>query len=425
MTASGLNVVLPSATTMSNIGEAFVITITPSSYICWLKNNSGTIIYGPMYPGRVYTIALEDNSTAAGQWRIQAPVTAVMTRGGIIPTFSVSTIGMNPGGFNGLVALSSTSAVQFYNDGANVKAVVLSVSGATVTYGTPVTIYSAGVNPVQEITVAPVSSSSCVAAVTGQDGRVFVYALSISGTTITSGGVTLYSTIGSYDTTARIYYSASSSAGVITWANSAGNITVYVTPFTVSGTTITLGSSVGLTGLNWPDHRAAAAFTGTNQLLLAHSAANTGQVSFRACTISANVITVGTALSVYPNGGSLPLVYGGTFSPAANVASFNGTSGRSWLVTQSGTTVSSAVEQYGGANQFPPYNTVSGNNFIFDNGLNVTYFNSGGFQSNVGPVDGYPGVINTCMLDASTALCTGTIGGSSNYFMQAFTLKVA
>jgi len=139
---------LPSATTVTTKGfPVFVIeNVGLAGVPLQIKNNAGTFI-GVIPVGSVATIALEDNSTAAGVWSINSieAVTTFQSNTSSITTASITTIANGPL----VVGLTSSLFVRCWltTSGGTVvlNTQAVTISGSTLTIGTTQTS-SAGSN---------------------------------------------------------------------------------------------------------------------------------------------------------------------------------------------------------------------------------------------------------------------------------------
>lgn len=143
-----------------------------------------------------------------------------------------------------VAALSSSAYVVVYYDvgAAELRAVVCTVSGTTITLNTPVAISGASN---QQVAIDVLDSTHFVVNFrdTGNSGNVIVG--SISGTTITFGTSITITSAGA-GTGYRGVVALSSSLFVATSYESGGGGTGYAIACTVSGTTITSGTKVSM-----------------------------------------------------------------------------------------------------------------------------------------------------------------------------------
>jgi len=175
---SGRAINLPDSTSMTEGGFPYVIR-NRTGHNVTLKNNSGSIVR-VIYPNSVVLVALTDAAT--NTWGAYQFYDGIET--GIPSVFESATTN-----HISVAVLDSSKAVVTYQDAGNYyygTACVLSISGTTVTAGTPAVFESASA---AYISVAVLDSSKAV--VTYQDAGNYYYGtacvLSISGTTVTAG----------------------------------------------------------------------------------------------------------------------------------------------------------------------------------------------------------------------------------------------
>ena len=145
--------------------------------------------------------------------------------------------------YTSVAMLDSSKAVVTYQDGGNSNygtACVLSISGTTVTAGTPVVFESATTD---YTSVAMLGSSKAV--VTYQDGGNSNYGtacvLSISGTTVTAGTPVVFESAAAYVTSVAML---DSSKAVVTYKDGGNSSYGTACVLSISGTTVTAGTPV-------------------------------------------------------------------------------------------------------------------------------------------------------------------------------------
>ena len=175
---SGRAITLPDSTSMTEGGFPFVIS-NKTGHNVTLKNNSGSAVR-VIYPNRVVLVALTDAAT--NTWGAYQFYDGIET--GLPSVFEAASTT-----YISVAMLDSSKAVVTYRDGGNSSygtACVLSISGTTVTAGTPVVFESANTS---DISVAMLNSSKAVVTYqdNGNSGYGTACVLSISGTTVTAG----------------------------------------------------------------------------------------------------------------------------------------------------------------------------------------------------------------------------------------------
>ena len=154
---SGRAINLPNSTSMTEGGFPYIIS-NRTGHNVMLKNNSGSVVR-TIYPSTVVLVVLTDAATNTwGAYRFFDDIET-----GLPSVFESATTS-----YTSVAMLDSSKAVVTYQDGGNSSygtACVLSISGTTVTAGTPVVFESATTS---YTSVAMLDSSKAV--VTYQDG---------------------------------------------------------------------------------------------------------------------------------------------------------------------------------------------------------------------------------------------------------------
>lgn len=303
MTAIGQAVTLPAANTLTT-GPNFVIDNSKGAYPVGIRDNTGTLLMG-VAAGGIASVSLKDNSTVAGIWSIHgtslepglvsvdttlsatylsafnsdlaAGVFVALNNNQSLHFVSnaaktgfyacivdnvgkqVTTPVLVASGLTSACkvgaafAVSATSVIVFYSDNTNAtNAVVLSISGTTISVGAPATVASSASGlTFQEDgysgpRIAQLSPTLYVvtSATVSSPGWTAVCAFSVSGTTVTAGAVASIAT--TYGVGTTVYALTATTALVIyaLSANGSAPSTVYAVVVTVSGTTCTVGAPV-------------------------------------------------------------------------------------------------------------------------------------------------------------------------------------
>ena len=212
---ANITVTLPDATTLSTGTPIFTISnVGVVGFSITINLNGGIVLYG-LSAGEGITLALSNNSTSNGTWEINT--LPLLTTQGAYAQFDSNDIGtgssgyINPNGNNGLgktwnIALSSTTVLTFYKRYTNnyVYVVAGTISGSTITYGTPVllntAIASSGSNSYMAVGL---SSTTALYMGFNTSTTQVAYGLNISGTTITLSTVSSSYTV-NYNSTVGI-----------------------------------------------------------------------------------------------------------------------------------------------------------------------------------------------------------------------------
>ena len=190
--------------------------------------------------------------------------------------------------------LSQTNVLVAYQDSGNSSygtAVVLTISGTTITVGTPIvfdTVFTTSVS------AAVLSQTSVAVAYRKGDGTNYGKAvvLTISGTTITAGTPVAFSSANAQYISAL----ALSQTKVLVAYNDVGNSN-YGTAviLTISGTTITVGTAVVFESAS-SQYISAVVLSATGVLVAYYDGGNSGYGTAVVLTISGTTITVGTPI---------------------------------------------------------------------------------------------------------------------------------
>jgi len=348
MTAGGKFVILPNATTLSNKGGPIFIIQNKGQNPFGIKDAAGNVIANMVYYGQSVSLVLLDNAASAGTWGTQVIGSAGVA--GIGP-INASTISFLANGSVTVCGLSSTQALLVYANTAstNYQIVLATISGSTVTYGTPTTLY-ASTAPGNCYGAIALSSSLAVFCVVNNSSVPQLIAASVSGSTITVGTAVALSTVNLLGQRG-IMYQESSTNGVVTFIiDNAGTQSAIARAFSVSGTTITLGTAQNLiSGIASGTLYCATAKLATGSYVSIYSDGSSGYA--RPWTISGTTITLGTQTS-YLTGvqQATYILYaaqtGGGFGASSTCGVFS-YSGNNVTVVISGSTISSLSTSYG------------------------------------------------------------------------------
>lgn len=237
MTTSGKYVILPDARTLPAGVTVFQIT-SLGQYPFAVKDYDGNIISSAGVG--VYT--LFNNTTSAGNWGLfLAEVTSTST---ILASSYIR-----------FCLLSSTSFVCTYSNLSgttySIYAVAGTISGTTATFGTPVLVQTITLDTTYQYNalggIAKTSSTSAVISSTftasGTTEYCRVWAISVSGTTVTVGSPTnAYSVSAQAGFLTSSIYTLDGTKAVLCMGNTNGNI-IKAWIVTTSGTTLTLGTA--------------------------------------------------------------------------------------------------------------------------------------------------------------------------------------
>lgn len=252
MTATDKSVILPDATTLSEGGPLFVLR-NEGTYAFFIKNSSGVVLYG-LEPGEMVSLYLSNNSTAAGSWNAEGDYGANVSLAEYYASTVYTATTAGPENGNASVSQLDTDkcvvAFQDSTDSSYGNVQILTQSGVTISAGTKVRF--SGTVVASGLSVAKLSTTSFVISYrNATDTYIYAVACTVSGTTITVGTpVKLSGTAGGASTSVL---ATSTTSGLCVYGDTTNN-RVAAVAFTVSGTTITAGSVVatGMTGYSIP-----------------------------------------------------------------------------------------------------------------------------------------------------------------------------
>jgi hypothetical protein len=285
MTAVDKFVILPNATTLGEVSPAYTI-INNGQYPFHVKNNAGDIVYYNLLQGETQTITLVDNATSSGVW---ANNTGLLNLGGGLPQVSsIAAVGdsyQNPA----VAMLSATQALIFYCPTATQISVVLAtISGTSVTYGTPTAILASGGNTQYFMRALRFNATTGIVFYYNNSSS-FIRAVTVSGSTITLGTAATLASANANNTTASGYMAMlDTTTGFVGYAISTPAVPIRA--FTVSGSTITLGGATNVSTDSSEFYGAAQIASG--KVLFGY--VNTSAYRARVCTNSGTTLTLGT-----------------------------------------------------------------------------------------------------------------------------------
>jgi hypothetical protein len=327
-TTYGQTVTLPDATTLTSAAHLYSINNTGGYPLTILDNSSN--ILGFVYPYSSVIIGLASNSTAAGTWNLSGhellaitaayvittsaynlyqAITLDSTRTLIILGVSTSTYGIiwnsSTQTFGTLTLISSTYGGSQSNafsailtatnqvlicqsDGSTtLAAVILTLSGTTITVGTYATATVTSINSGQAGMIIAQGSSWVYQY--GGTSALYIVAITISGTTPTIGTpTTLSGTTNNYGNISSI------SATVLLSVSYTAATTIYATPYTVSGTTITAGTGATVATAATAGFRILPISSGARRVI-AYSASGGTSIAGSIISVSGTTASLSTA----------------------------------------------------------------------------------------------------------------------------------
>lgn len=267
MTAADKSVILPDATTLSLGGPIFVVN-NRGGRDFYIKNNGGVILV-VVKPFASVQLSLTANGTANGTWAkedgdiffgqyVPSTVTTDISYLSSVSAYpnSGAPFSNNNSGYVSVKKISSTTALILWSaldvtaaSLQNLKAVVATVSGGSITYGTPVTIYTGTTTGLYNFGAVVLSSTAALVLVEkNYTNASVVYPLVLSGNSITVGTASAtFGTITSSSTRSGDICYLSATTAMISYVSTAST-TLAARVVTHTGSTApTLSTAVTLT----------------------------------------------------------------------------------------------------------------------------------------------------------------------------------
>lgn len=289
MSASGKSIILPDATTLSTKGGIIYNIINNGNVDFLIKSNGGNIL-GVLYSSSSAILFLTANTTAAGIWQLNVSSTPIIPsayyQGLQATSTSIGSLRNSNWGYRGFAVLSTSLIVYYYVDSSLAGwCVAGSISAGVITFGTPVKISTTALTENGTtfgfITRVNATTALVLATIGGNNSYV---AMTISGNTITMGTP---STVGS--SSLPNSWLLNPADGLVVGCGSFTTGNVQIRAATVSGTTITLGAAVNLTSVGSSSHSYGAGVIDSARIILEDAG------KARIATISGTTLTLGTA----------------------------------------------------------------------------------------------------------------------------------
>lgn len=392
---------LPDATTCVKGLPSFVIdNRSPIGANVTIKNASGTVV-GAIPQGTIALVALLDNSTSAGQWRVSQTSTQNAVVGYDANSIALTSNSPTPTGNYGIVGLSSTTFVRWWVVWLGTGTVTFylytqvgTISGSTISFGSTQNsgVFSRGTsaNMAGSATARVIRLSStsfavhyagsayytqvaCSCWVTVQTVYNYVNVNTVSGTTVTFGvwnnaSMPQYGTFATIPNTANAMFAAVSMARLsdtsfalayndsatesYAWPyNYSGSMSCQI--ITVSGTTLTVGTKVQLSASTYSHVNSLVALSSSTLLLCytqaASAGSNIGRTKLNVISVSGTVPTFGSSATVESTNttafAAAAPVADGAVAPSATLAAFNA-GYFTGVATISGTTPTIVAQPY-------------------------------------------------------------------------------
>lgn len=301
----GVKVQLPDATTYANPGmRPFVFANESQTYALGVYDHGLNLLF-VVPPREQVEVSLVDNTTANGKWRPVGRTLAgtLVLAESIFSNGSASMVdaqGQTAGGVvytasEAWVALSATLSVHLLSARANLYAVGVDTSGATPLIGSATLVTSSypGASSLMGVRIFAIDATHALVIYSSSTTSNYAVVLTLASTTVTVGSVaTSPASSGAFTTNGYQVVQLTASTYVFVGANSA----YQAIALTVSGTTVTWGAA-------WSSVGAGTPYAGTISLLALNSTTvvfffgSTTAGGLQAMTVSGTTLTVGTSVS--------------------------------------------------------------------------------------------------------------------------------
>lgn len=280
----GVTVTLPDATTCPVGGPLHCID-NRGGYPVRVVNTSGTLL-GFVYAGVVSYISLDDKTTAAGVWAISSNE---------LVGASAQLLTTNMIAVNAVVALDS-SREMLIGEGSSSWMYAVVYNRATNTFGSPTLVRSVSIAGSTRPVSAVLADTDKVLVTSHPTTALEAVILSVSGTTITVNTAATATLTGVITGANGCGLIAVGSAFSLCYSNSVPQ--AFARVLTVSGTTVTIGAQTTLNGKEGPLQVAAS----STVVLVASYDTAAVNIYFTPYTISGSTLTAGTQATISSSG---------------------------------------------------------------------------------------------------------------------------
>jgi hypothetical protein len=285
----GTTVKLPDATTMT-VGTGKFEIQNLSEFHVRITNNSGTLL-GFVDRFGVVEVELSNNASSAGTWVLSAALRYGISAESPINTTWEQIVVAGIPEQSAVIELDSDRAFVLVRSSTGIL-YGQAYDQATNTWGSPTLIRNAVVNAASA--ALKISSSAVLVASSTTSTAFQAVVVSISGTTITVNTATTL-TLGAAVSQFQFFKAVPSGGFVYGYTNTVSSSSLLV-PMTVAGTTVTIGSVAtafsGATGSNLYGN------TALDKIVLYHPGDDAGNGGFIVYSLSGTTLTAGTRVSV-------------------------------------------------------------------------------------------------------------------------------
>ena len=233
--------------------------------------------------------------------------------------------------------LSNTKVIVCYMDASNSQygtACVLSISGSTITAGSPVVFYSTATS---HISVTALSETKAIVVFSDNNGYGTTSVLSMSGSTITAGSAVVFESANSlYNSVTML----TSTTAIVVYTDTGNSYRGTACLLTVSGSTVTAGTPMVFRSSN--SQWITVATLSDTKVIVMFRLGN-GYVTSCVLTISGSSISAGAVVSF--NSGASEYISVAVLNPEKVIVAYmddgDSKKGKALVLTISGSTVSS------------------------------------------------------------------------------------
>lgn len=398
----GLYVTLPDATTLyESVRNYSIANLGDHDY--GIKDSAGTQL-GWVRPKTGAVLGLADKSTTAGSWIlanvVKSGVTAQLANNTVASSNSMKRIALDAtrtlfllgttsvyavvydsstttwgspvlvrasigsGQYQGVLSATDQVLVASCTSTTGFEIVALTISGTTVTVNTAATATLGGnITNIHQFIAVGTSFVICYVRATTTTG---IRAITVSGTTVTIGAESTINTLAA--TNSQVPMLFASGSVVRTICATADNTTFRCAPYTVSGSTLSVGTGVNVTTTNTAQNSARSFVNGNGNIVFYYVNTNFVATVFKltATTEAASTVTVSaTTPTTFLSGSDH-----GVISASKTAIAFAGLVN---IVTDTAGTATAGTAITVGSDATNVLVNVSGNNVTFANNADTVY----------------------------------------------------
>lgn len=313
--ASDITLNLPDATLLQIGADTFSL-VNSSQFNIKINDNSGRLLVILFAYGSA-DLHLVDNNTVAGTW-----VCGNLKKTNNMINISIGTANALPntvasGTVYKIIGYDSSTIVVFYTNASNIfSAVAGSISGETITWGTPITVFNGTISG--EVNAAVMTGAIVFGYYNSTQGKIVLSYITVSGTTLVKGADTVpaFTNNGAAGQWDLCTLNIATGRGVIVYYTGT-NANIVAAVFTFNGSSISFGTASNIIDNNGiRDQPSAVRVVGvTSTIAYATAGANFNN--------SGDNYSVGL-YAINTSGTSVTSITGGTITNAFTSSEFTG-----------------------------------------------------------------------------------------------------